>query len=140
MPQQWKCPQCGLTLRSPDTIRMPVHCGCGLIDNATGNLTDLETLEIIPVESIVIRYARAVQRWIDAGRPNRTDEEIERIFRDYCEACPYLKESRCTHKNCGCQIRNSTKDKIPFLSWLIPSAMLNKLRMGTEVCPDGRWQ
>lgn len=84
-------------------------------------------------------YVTATMRWEAAGRPVRTDEQVDAILADHCATCPYFADARCTHPLCGCQIRSSAGERQQLLSWLIPAAMLNKLRMATERCPDGRW-
>jgi hypothetical protein len=68
-------------------------------------------------------YRLAVTRWIKAGRPKRTDEEINNIYENHCKKCDWYdaKSSRC--KGCGCRV--------------VPKglALVNKLKMATEHCP-----
>jgi len=35
--------------------------------------------------NLAYRYTRALSRWIKAGRPVRSEEEIKRIFETFCE-------------------------------------------------------
>lgn len=68
-------------------------------------------------------YRLAVTRWIKAGRPKRTDDEIKIIHEKHCKKCDWYdkKSSRC--KGCGCRV--------------VPKglALTNKLKMATEHCP-----
>jgi hypothetical protein len=70
----------------------------------------------------VNNYRLSVTRWIKAGRPTRTEGEIERLF-IICKKCDWydVKTSRC--KGCGCRV--------------VPKglAIVNKLKMATEHCP-----
>ena len=76
--------------------------------------------------AMAMRYARALTRWIAAGRPQRTDEEVEEIVK-ICEGCNKYKadEGRC--KVCGCKVHTPG---IPILS---------KARLATERCPKDKW-
>jgi len=73
------------------------------------------------------RYARALSRWIKAGRPVREEAEIEQIFETYCKPCEAydVESSSCCH--CGCRVN------------LMKAATLNKIAMATEECPLGKW-
>jgi len=69
------------------------------------------------------RNYAAVVRWIEAGRPVRSDREIEQIIR-ICERCVHYMNNHC--RLCGCRLRGS-------------SALFSKIRMATEHCPIGKW-
>lgn len=73
-------------------------------------------------------YATAVAAWKVAGSPERSQEEINRLF-TICKACPnYLvddKRPRC--KYCGCSCNEA------------PEGLNNKLAMATTSCPVGKW-
>ncbi len=73
-----------------------------------------------------IHWAVALVRWQKAGRPQRTDEEVQYIVW-ICEACDDYKadEKRC--KICRCGV--STGDM----------AICNKARLATEHCPQNKW-
>jgi len=75
---------------------------------------------------MICRYAAALKKWVAAGRPTRTDEEVEAI-EQICKQCEkYETESgRC--KVCGCKITT------PGI------AILSKAKLATEVCPKGKW-
>lgn len=83
--------------------------------------------EAVPsLGGLVVSYGAAMLRWIAAGRPTRTQAEIDAILADQCGPCEHFRQSSCAL--CGCRISRS------------PSAMRNKLAMGTESCPIGKWQ
>ncbi len=73
------------------------------------------------------RYGRALSRWIKAGRPARSENEILGIFTTYCQECDSLDREygRCTV--CGCHVG------------LRAAPLLNKIAMATEHCPVERW-
>ena len=71
------------------------------------------------------RYAAAMWRWSLAGFPVRSPEEVDRIYRECCEPCEHYDNGGC--KLCGCCVSRKRL------------AIRNKLAMGTESCPIGRW-
>lgn len=74
-------------------------------------------------------YSKATAKWIAAGSPTRSDEEIARIF-TICEACPNFSGGEKPHCNlCGCSLSKT------------PDGLRNKIRFSTEACPDNppRW-
>jgi hypothetical protein len=75
---------------------------------------------------LAYRYTRALSRWIKAGRPVRSEEEIKRIFETYCEPCEAYQAGQCRH--CGCRVN------------LVKAAPLNKIAMATEECPQKKWE
>lgn len=72
-----------------------------------------------------IHYARALVTWASKGFPMRTDEEVDRIYNTVCVPCENNVGNRC--KKCGCRL---SKNGL---------ALTNKIRMGTEQCPENRW-
>ncbi len=74
------------------------------------------------------RYSRAVRRWIAAGRPTRSEEEVRNIFETHCKPCARYNEKKQACTICGCRVRRQGL------------AVLNKIRMATECCPLGKWQ
>ncbi len=78
------------------------------------------------VLSRLSRYARAVKRWTEAGKPVRTDEQVEAIFA-ICQACPHINEARTKCKLCRCKLN------------IGKNARFNKIRMATERCPANKW-
>ena len=102
-----RCIHCGHHARKPNTRR-----NCGKAPEQAGMFDRLS------------RYATAVARWIAAGRPTRTDQQVESLLAN-CQACEHFDGSAC--RKCGCRVSAS------------PNALANKLRMLTESCPIGRW-
>lgn len=74
-----------------------------------------------------LRYSRALSRWIKAGRPTRTEDEILGIFTAYCQDCPAMEQRLGRCKVCGCHVG------------LAKSPLLNKIAMATERCPLDKW-
>lgn len=77
-------------------------------------------------------YAIALYKWVQAGRPKRTKEEIEERFL-ICEKCEHffrLKPWRGRCKKCGCYLGRHVK----------LFAIRNKIAMKTEKCPEGKWE
>lgn len=56
----------------------------------------------------------------------RTPEEIDAIFTEQCQPCPFFNGRICTHSKCGCNLGGQEK-------------FLNKLKWRSETCPDERW-
>ncbi len=72
-------------------------------------------------------YYLAVERWVRAGRPVRSNKEVKAIHTDFCVKCDWHdpKQHRC--KGCGCKVRPNG------------IAVLNKIKMATENCPQKLW-
>jgi hypothetical protein len=75
----------------------------------------------------IMNYKEAVSRWLKAGKPTRTKQQMEQIVEAHCKKCDWYdkKAKRC--KGCGCRISNSS------------IAIANKVKMATEHCPKGLW-
>ncbi len=69
-------------------------------------------------------YVYALACWTAAGMPTRKQAEVERL-EAICRECGHYHKGRCA--KCGCCVN---KSKV---------AVLNKIRMATESCPDGKW-
>lgn len=76
---------------------------------------------------LAYRYTRALSRWIKAGRPARSEDEILGIFTTYCQTCEYMESDRGRCKQCGCHVGT------------VKSPLLNKIAMATEHCPVEKW-
>ena len=76
--------------------------------------------------NLAYRYTRALYRWIKAGRPVRSEEEIKRIFENCCKPCEAYEEGKCRH--CGCHVN------------LLAVGLQNKIAMATEECPLDTWK
>lgn len=102
------CIHCGYVARKPNTRRM---CSVDRPPSVTAQLSS---------------YAAAVSRWLAAGRPVRTDEQVGELLA-ICQdnKCGKYRDGQCLA--CGCRVNSS--------GW----ALTNKLRMATESCPKGLW-
>lgn len=86
-----------------------------------------EKMETASLLKKPMNYLAAVRKWVAAGRPERTDEEIAAIYDEHCSRCDMYDKDRKICNSCGCP---ATKDQ---------PALRNKLRMATEACPLGRF-
>jgi len=77
--------------------------------------------------TLAYRYTRALSRWIKAGRPVRSEEEIKHFFELYCEPCEAYEAESSSCRYCGCRVNR------------VQAAMLNKIAMATEECPLEKW-
>jgi hypothetical protein len=80
-----------------------------------------------PMSLQLWNYKEALQRWWEAGRPTRTDEEVTQILNDFCHKCDWFDKDRKRCKGCGCRVTDGG------------FAVTNKVRMKTEKCPKGLW-
>jgi hypothetical protein len=73
-------------------------------------------------------YKEALIKWNKAGRPTRTQEEVEHIHSTYCASgCEWYDEDAQRCKGCGCAVTVGSL------------AVFNKIKMGTEHCPKDKW-
>ena len=74
-------------------------------------------------------YAQALARWTAAGWPERSDEEVKRIFETRCRPCDaYVGNDDCGRcRECRCRVN-------------LGPALVNKIKMATEECPRRLWQ
>jgi len=102
------CVHCGYQARRPGTRR---NCSVERPPSVTAQLSS---------------YAAAVSRWLGAGRPVRTDEQVAGLLAIcHDNRCGKYRDGQCIA--CGCRVNSS--------GW----ALANKLRMATESCPKGLW-
>jgi hypothetical protein len=84
-----------------------------------------------PLSMQLWTYKEALIRWNKAGRPTRTQEEVEAIHNTHCNPpdgrCEWYdpKQKRC--RGCGCKVTVSS------------IALVNKIKMATEHCPKEKW-
>jgi hypothetical protein len=76
----------------------------------------------------VVHYLEAIRKWVAKGRPTRSKEEVEKLFRDHCQGCDRYDKEKHACKTCGCQVSDANA-----------SPLKNKLAMATEHCPLGRF-
>jgi len=72
-------------------------------------------------------YKEAFIKWMRAGKPVRTKEEVEHIHTTWCDPCEWYDKQRKRCKGCGCKVT------------LGSVAIMNKIKMGTEHCPKNKW-
>lgn len=66
------------------------------------------------------RFLQARARWIKAGRPTRTMEQIAKVYDEVCQPCFAFDNDSCGV--CGCRLKRDT-------------LLINKLAWATEKCP-----
>jgi hypothetical protein len=76
---------------------------------------------------MIRQFGRAYAKWMQAGQPVRTQEEIDQIFETHCRSCEHFKPlkhrpGRGHCRLCGCRCKNKRK-------------FMNKLAWRTEQCP-----
>ena len=59
--------------------------------------------------------------------PTRSDAEVAAIFATHCQPCEHYDPAAHTCAVCGCRVRADG------------AALLNKIKMGTEHRPKGKW-
>jgi hypothetical protein len=144
MTQRWTCPKCKREYED-DVIRLPIIHSCGYIDREGSTIVSIDggmIKAIVHVPVKAARYSKSTVAWMAEGCPVRTDEEVDRIFREHCAVCPggWFQNDTCTHKDCGCQIRTSAGERITLFGITISAGFVNnKLRRATEHCPIGEW-
>jgi hypothetical protein len=92
-----------------------------------------------PITTRINNYLKAVKRWIAAGCPTRTDEEVVKIFETYCARCKYFDKENSRCNTCGCNLSSEEKGILAQLKSVGVNAMMNKIRMKTEYCTIGLW-
>ena len=128
--QRWVCINCGFRTsvmrRPPSSIRRKCNPG-------------RKPRQLPSTTTQVVRYLSAVERWRLAGQPERTDDHVREILETCCIPCEYFERGRCTHSNCGCNVRAPEEEQETLLGRFVHRGLSNKLRMATERCPLGKW-
>lgn len=93
------------------------------------NRCDIETREHEATFGEKVKnYFGAVRQWVANGRPIRSDEEVDHLFKEHCgNGCDRYDPEKHGCKNCGCAVSTDS------------SPLKNKLAMATEHCPLGRF-
>jgi len=128
-------------LKSDGSLKIKAYCGVakkpanfeecdrckGALAQVGVSLNSRDIPEVPGLPTQLQNYWNAVTRWIAAGRPTRTDAEVEFLHGTYCTGCDWYdkKNKRC--KGCGCKVKPGG------------AALLNKVRMTTEHCPRDFW-
>jgi len=99
---------------------LPIHCSC------RNNPPDLRpAAEKLGISTADIKhYAHALACWVAAGMPTRKQTEVEQL-EVICQKCEHYRKGRCA--KCGCCVNKSRV------------AVHNKIKMGSEHCPIGKW-
>lgn len=126
----------------------PIQCVCDAtfapqieisVESAEEFDADLSELGVIVEsdhqrKSLWSQWREAVGRWKNAGKPKRTEEEIQNILAMYCnppgKPCAefgYRLMVIPMCKACGCNLQTPGIGE------------LSKLKMRTEKCPKGYW-
>lgn len=77
------------------------------------------TMVLPSITELATKYREERKKWVDAGKPVRTDERILQIYNEKCESCDFRRKNRCGH--CGCFVKPK-------------GTMLNKIAWGTTRC------
>jgi len=80
-----------------------------------------------PIQKRLVTWAEACANWALAGSPTRPQDEIDRIYKYFCEPCHFRIRSKNVCLVCGCRV-----DTYGY-------AIFNKIKMATEHCPKGKW-
>lgn len=72
-------------------------------------------------------YKEALLRWNKAGRPKRSQQEVDDILETHCKKCDWYDSDQKRCRGCGCRVSESS------------IAIFNKIKMGTEHCPKELW-
>jgi hypothetical protein len=83
--------------------------------------------EIPGIGQQLATYWKALKKWIAAGRPERSDAEVEQIHAQHCSKCDWYDAESKRCKGCGCKVKAAG------------AAMMNKIKMATEHCPRNFW-
>ena len=75
----------------------------------------------------LMTYTEAVAGWAAAGMPERSKEEVQRIFNEFCSPCDWYDGTRQLCRGCGCKVTQYGQ------------AIVNKIKMATQRCPRGLW-
>lgn len=93
----------------------------------TDNTPNGEPQNFPPLSIQLWTYKEALIRWNKAGRPTRSQAEVERIHEKCCKPCEWYDKEKQRCKGCGCKVTIGSV------------AVFNKLKMATEKCPKGKF-
>lgn len=93
-------------------------------DDPTGEVPDFPAMSVQ-----IYLYKQALKKWHAAGRPVRSQEEVEDILENKCKPCPWYDKEKKRCKGCGCRVSNGG------------FPVFNKIKMATEHCPhpEEKW-
>lgn len=125
-PGQWQCRRCGTLVVStvdadgkvlvPPLDQLP-PCGQSAFEADDDGP---------PLAAQAVGYAKALARWIAAGRPTRPPALVQQIYQ-VCTACDRFDPGGDRCRLCGCRVNQHQ------------GGWRNKIAMATESCPLGKW-
>jgi hypothetical protein len=105
-----------------------IDCSACIIDIENLGPLDEATVPTLPgIVTQISHYWEAIKKWVRAGRPVRSDEEVAELHANFCAVCDWFDKESSRCKGCGCNVKPSG------------SALLNKIKMATEHCPQNLW-
>ena len=120
---RYVCTVCGYGAKTRRPIVEPFRRNCPKSPELLAMVSEAQ--QRLGIGDKAKHYAAALARWAWAGFPTRPPAEVERIYRECCKPCEHYDNGGC--KLCGCCVSRKRL------------AIRNKLAMGTESCPIGRW-
>ena len=134
--RHFECKACGRNLRTKRDRPPIAACRCldvqsEILDEFRADVASLGVTRDTTVSLVRLfwHWHQAITRWKAAGKPIRTQAEMDAIL-VVCGECKHYEMRLGVFgycKLCGCNVSG------------IPIGELNKIRMKTEVCPDGQW-
>lgn len=115
-----KCTACGRSWRTA-ADRVAHACTAAKVEIGSG-----DAYRMPGTVKLATRYGKAVARWIAAGRPTRSQDEIDALLA-ICQTCRQYNAEYAACAKCGCSVNSQA------------SGLANKLAMATEHCPLGKW-
>lgn len=116
----YRCRACGFTFPPVRAARLERYCPASGV-----------ALPPLPLRGELLLSAG--QRWLLAGKPERSDDEVLRIATECCQRCRYFRDGACSL--CGCPCRTPLQESADPATLLVGRALRNKIRMATEDCP-----
>lgn len=99
-----------------------------MIEAAGFDIKEIEARNYPAVSLQLWSFKEALIKWNKAGRPTRTQDEVERIHREFCSVpCEWYDEGARRCRGCGCMVTTGS------------IAVFNKIKMATEQCPKDKW-
>ena len=116
----YQCSVCNIAINGPRrATELPACKICIRKGNATQG-TMVKTGIVLPsATELAKNYLKERKKWVEAGKPVRTDGRILQIYNDKCEPCDFRREGRCGL--CGCFVKPK-------------GTIFNKIAWGTTKC------